>query len=54
MMRLSVTIHSKPSWQTKYKDATVWNKWSREAMGQEIDGGALSEAEVAYVLAELE
>lgn len=54
MIELSYALRSKPSWWTKYKDPAIRTKWKEEALQHEIRGGKLSEAEVDWVLDELE
>ncbi|KAG9042774.1 hypothetical protein FS837_010393 [Tulasnella sp. UAMH 9824] len=54
MIDLSYALRSKPSWWAKYNDPTIRTKWKEEALRHEIRGGKLSEAEVDWVLDELE
>jgi len=54
MIRLSYALRSKPSWWMKYKDPVIRTKWREEALLQDMFGGKLTEAEVDYVLDELE
>jgi hypothetical protein len=50
LMRLSRAIRSKPSWKTKYKDATITAKWLAELALQNVEEPA---AKLSYVLKEL-
>lgn len=54
MIALSYALRSKPSWWTKMKDPSIRSKWKAEALAHEIQGGKLMEAEVEWVLDELE
>ncbi|KAG9041155.1 hypothetical protein FS837_012674, partial [Tulasnella sp. UAMH 9824] len=54
MIDLSYALRSKPSWWTKIKDPTVRSKWKAEALEHEIRGDKLKEAEIEWVLDELE
>ncbi|KAG9043993.1 hypothetical protein FS837_008913 [Tulasnella sp. UAMH 9824] len=54
MIELSYALRSKPSWWTKYNDPAIRTKWKEEALQHDIRGGKLSEAEVDWVLDELE
>ncbi|KAG8927824.1 hypothetical protein FRC01_006879 [Tulasnella sp. 417] len=54
MIDLSYALRSKPSWWTKSKDPAIRAKWKEEALQHEIRDGKLSEAEVDWVLDELE
>lgn len=48
MMQCSSHIRAKPGWFDKMNDAAIVARWTREAVGQ-----GLTEAQAAYVLAEL-
>ena len=54
MIDLSYALRSKPSWWIKFKDPAIRTKWKEEALQHEIRDGKLSEAEVEWVLDELE
>ncbi|KAG9025456.1 hypothetical protein FS837_004935, partial [Tulasnella sp. UAMH 9824] len=54
MIELSYILRSKPSWWTKIKDAAVRSQWKAEALEYQIRGDRLKEAEVEWVLDELE
>ncbi|KAG8997398.1 hypothetical protein FRB90_012514 [Tulasnella sp. 427] len=54
MGELSYALRSKLSWWTKIKDPSIRSKWRSEALEHEIQGGKLKEAEVDWVLDELE
>ncbi|KAG8925471.1 hypothetical protein FRC02_009635 [Tulasnella sp. 418] len=54
MSILSASLRSKPSWWIKYRDPSIRSKWKSEALEQVVLEGKLNEAEVDYVLAELE
>ncbi|KAG8943131.1 hypothetical protein FRC04_003211 [Tulasnella sp. 424] len=54
MIDLSYALRSKPSWWTKFKDPAIRTKWKEEALQHVIRDGKLSEAEVEWVLDELE
>ncbi|KAG9028509.1 hypothetical protein FS837_003856 [Tulasnella sp. UAMH 9824] len=54
MIELSYALRSKPSWWTKIKDPVVRSKWKAEALEHEIHGDKLKEAEIEWVLDEME
>ncbi|KAG8931780.1 hypothetical protein FRC01_000809 [Tulasnella sp. 417] len=54
MIELSYALRGKASWWTKIKDPTIRSKWKAEALEHEIRGDKLKEAEVEWVLDELE
>lgn len=54
MIELSYALRGKPSWWTKIKDPVIRSKWKAEAMEHEIQGDRLKEAEIEWVLDELE
>ncbi|KAG8925533.1 hypothetical protein FRC02_009612 [Tulasnella sp. 418] len=54
MSLLSYALRSKPSWWIKYKDPSIRSKWRKEALEQVALDGKLTEAEVDYVLDELD
>ncbi|KAG8939524.1 hypothetical protein FRC04_006249 [Tulasnella sp. 424] len=54
MIELSYALRSKPSWWTKIKDPAIRSKWKAEALEHEIQGDKLKEAEIEWVLDELE
>lgn len=54
MIELSYALRSEPSWWTKVKDPTIRSKWRVEALEHEIRGDKLKEAEIEWVLDELE
>ncbi|KAG8898703.1 hypothetical protein FRC01_010803 [Tulasnella sp. 417] len=54
MIELSYALRSKPSWWTKIKDPAIRSKWKTEALEHEISGGVLKDAEIEWVLDELE
>lgn len=54
MIDLSYALRSKPSWWIKFKDPAIRTEWKREALQHQIRYGKLSEAEVEWVLDELE
>ncbi|KAG9024291.1 hypothetical protein FS837_005421 [Tulasnella sp. UAMH 9824] len=54
MIELSYVLRSKPSWWTKIKDPAVRSQWKAEALEYQIRGGKLKEAEIEWVLDELE
>ncbi|KIO24287.1 hypothetical protein M407DRAFT_26303 [Tulasnella calospora MUT 4182] len=54
MIELSYALRGKPLWWTKIHDPTIRSKWKAEALEHEIRGDKLKEAEVEWVLEELE
>jgi hypothetical protein len=54
MINMSYALRSKPSWWIKYKNPEIRAQWRGEALVQQVFGGKLTEAEVDYVLDELE
>ncbi|KAG9028510.1 hypothetical protein FS837_003857, partial [Tulasnella sp. UAMH 9824] len=54
MIELSYALRSNPSWWTKIKDPAIRSRWKAEALEQYICGDKLKEAEVEWVLDELE
>ncbi|KAG9024292.1 hypothetical protein FS837_005422, partial [Tulasnella sp. UAMH 9824] len=54
MIALSYALRSKPSWWTEINDPAIRSKWKAEALEQEIQGDKLKEAEIEWVLDELE
>ncbi|KIO21962.1 hypothetical protein M407DRAFT_28449 [Tulasnella calospora MUT 4182] len=54
MIELSYALRSKPSWWTKIKDPAIRSKWKAEALEHEIRGEVLNDAEIEWVLDELE
>ncbi|KIO24282.1 hypothetical protein M407DRAFT_102663 [Tulasnella calospora MUT 4182] len=54
MIELSYSLRSKPLWWTKIKDLAVRSRWKAEALEHEIHGDKLKEAEIDWVLDELE
>lgn len=54
MIALSYALRSKPSWWTEIKDPAIRSKWKAEALEHEIQGDKLKEAEIEWVLDELE
>ncbi|KAG8900478.1 hypothetical protein FRC01_010123, partial [Tulasnella sp. 417] len=54
MIELSYALRSKPSWWTKINDLAIRSRWRAEALEHEIQGDKLKEAEVDWVLDELE
>ncbi|KAG9048186.1 hypothetical protein FS837_000532 [Tulasnella sp. UAMH 9824] len=54
MIELSYALRGKPSWWAKIKDPAIRSKWKAEALEHEIRGGFLKDAEIEWVLDELE
>ncbi|KAG8929345.1 hypothetical protein FRC01_004462 [Tulasnella sp. 417] len=54
MIELSYSLRSKPSWWVHIKNPSVRSSWKAEALEQEIRGEKLKEAEIEWVLDELE
>ncbi|KIO24273.1 hypothetical protein M407DRAFT_213073 [Tulasnella calospora MUT 4182] len=54
MIELSYALRSKPLWWAKLKDPVIRSKWKAEALEHVIQGEKLTEAEVNWVLDELE
>ncbi|KAG8894567.1 hypothetical protein FRC01_012890, partial [Tulasnella sp. 417] len=54
MIELSYALRSKPSWWTKINNLVIRSRWRAEALEHEIQGDKLKEAEVDWVLEELE
>ncbi|KAG9027586.1 hypothetical protein FS837_004221, partial [Tulasnella sp. UAMH 9824] len=54
MIALSYALRSKPSWWTEITDPSTRSKWKAEALEDEIQGDKLKEAEIEWVLDELE
>ncbi|KAG8916501.1 hypothetical protein FRC01_003116 [Tulasnella sp. 417] len=53
-MELSYTLRSEPSWWIKIKDPAIRSSWKAEALEREIRGHKLKEAEIEWVLDEIE
>ncbi|TDL19428.1 hypothetical protein BD410DRAFT_727256, partial [Rickenella mellea] len=54
MVALSANIRSKPDWWNKFKDPVIRARWKAEALSSTMLKLTLSEAQVEYVLEELE
>lgn len=54
MIELSYALRGKPSWWTKIKDPAVRSQWKAEARQYQIRGDKLKDAEIQWVLDELE
>ncbi|KAG8899163.1 hypothetical protein FRC01_010640, partial [Tulasnella sp. 417] len=54
MIELSYALRSKPSWWINIQNPTIRSSWKAEALEQVIRGDRLKEAEVEWVLDELE
>ncbi|KAG8931787.1 hypothetical protein FRC01_000816, partial [Tulasnella sp. 417] len=54
MIELSYALRSEPSWWIKIKDPAIRSSWKAEALEREIRGGKLKEAEIEWVLDEIE
>ncbi|KIO21963.1 hypothetical protein M407DRAFT_28450 [Tulasnella calospora MUT 4182] len=54
MIELSYALRGKPSWWTKIRDPAIRSKWKAEALEHQIRGAALKDAEIEWVLDELE
>lgn len=54
MIELSYTLRCKHSWWTKINDPKIRLNWKQEASEQTIRGDKLGEAEIDWVLDELE
>ncbi|KAG8916500.1 hypothetical protein FRC01_003115 [Tulasnella sp. 417] len=54
MIELSYALRSEPSWWIKIKDPAIRSSWKAESLEREIRGDKLQEAEVDWVLDEIE
>ncbi|KAG9048184.1 hypothetical protein FS837_000530 [Tulasnella sp. UAMH 9824] len=54
MIELSYLLRGKPLWWTKIKDPAIRSQWKTEALARKIRGAVLRDAEIEYVLDELE
>lgn len=54
MIELSYALRSKSSWWIQIKDPAIRSTWKAEALDNVINGGKLKEAEIQWVLDELE
>ncbi|KAG8931783.1 hypothetical protein FRC01_000812 [Tulasnella sp. 417] len=54
MIKLSYFLRSEPSWWIKIKDPAIRSTWKAKSLATEIRGDSLQEAEVEWVLDEIE
>ncbi|KAG8931781.1 hypothetical protein FRC01_000810 [Tulasnella sp. 417] len=54
MIDLSYALRSEPSWWIKIKDPAIRSTWKAESLEREIRGDKLNEAEIEWVLDEIE
>ncbi|KAG8931785.1 hypothetical protein FRC01_000814 [Tulasnella sp. 417] len=54
MIELSYALRSEPSWWIKIKDPAIRSGWKAESLEREIRGDKLNEAEIEWVLDEIE
>lgn len=54
MIELSYFLRCKPLWWTRIKDPAIRSQWKAEALQRKVRGAVLRDAEIEYVLDELE